>query len=184
MIFHGVYKTPQIIDSTISLTSNNAVNGKAVSDYVEAQLENVGGGCSICREDVFLPSGNKPQPLKLILLTVATYFLNSLYPDPAEDWPPILNNRLLLIDFIIRAPTGWSFSRLGTHCSENFFGFVRQNARAHDQSVPALRIRARSACVSLEMQRWRIYVTDKRRDNVGGVVIADWPTDFPSLSGT
>jgi hypothetical protein len=55
MIFHGVYTTPQIIDSTLSTTSNNAVNGKAVADYVEAQLENVGGGCSICREDVFLP---------------------------------------------------------------------------------------------------------------------------------
>jgi hypothetical protein len=55
MIFHGVYTTPQIIDSTLSTTSNNAVNGKAVSDYVEAQMANVGGGCSICREDVFLP---------------------------------------------------------------------------------------------------------------------------------
>jgi hypothetical protein len=43
MIFHGVYTTPQQIDSTLSTTSNNAVNGQAVADYVRTQLENVGG---------------------------------------------------------------------------------------------------------------------------------------------
>jgi hypothetical protein len=103
----------------------------------------------------------------------------------AEDsiWPRILNDGLLLIDFIIRAPADWSFSRLGTHCLENFFGFVRQNARADDRFVPALRIMARSACVSLEMQRWRIDITHKRRDNVGGVEIGDRPMAFPSLEG-
>jgi hypothetical protein len=78
MIFHGVYTTPQIIDSTVSISSNNAVSSKAVFnfavglidnteakivaeirdeesidsmtspkavvDYVNAKLENVGGG--------------------------------------------------------------------------------------------------------------------------------------------
>jgi hypothetical protein len=33
----------------------NGVNSVAVVNYVEAQMAYVGGGCSICREDVFLP---------------------------------------------------------------------------------------------------------------------------------
>jgi hypothetical protein len=98
----------------------------------------------------------------------------------AEDsvWPRILNNGLLLIDFVIRAPADWSFSRLGTHCLENFFGFVRQNARADDRSVPAVRIIARAACVSLEMQRLGIAITHQRRDNVGGVEIRGVPMEL------
>jgi hypothetical protein len=40
MIFHGVYTTPQIIDSTVSTTSNNAVSGKAVSAYVLGEIGN------------------------------------------------------------------------------------------------------------------------------------------------
>jgi hypothetical protein len=38
MIFHGVYTTPQQIDSTLSTTSNNAVNGQSVADYVNAKI--------------------------------------------------------------------------------------------------------------------------------------------------
>jgi hypothetical protein len=38
MIFHGVYTTPQFIDSTLSTESNYAVNGKAVADYVSAKI--------------------------------------------------------------------------------------------------------------------------------------------------
>jgi hypothetical protein len=38
MIFHGVYTTPQQIDSTLSTTSNNAVNGQAVAEYVSAKI--------------------------------------------------------------------------------------------------------------------------------------------------
>jgi hypothetical protein len=96
----------------------------------------------------------------------------------AEDsvWPRILNNGLLLIDFVIRAPEGWSFSRLGTHCLENFFGFVRQNARADDRAIPAFRIMARATQVSLEMQGLGIKVSHAGRDNVGGVEIWDLPT--------
>jgi hypothetical protein len=41
MIFHGVYTTPQVIDSTLSTTSNNAVNGQAVADYVNAKIISV-----------------------------------------------------------------------------------------------------------------------------------------------
>jgi hypothetical protein len=38
MIFRGTYTTPQVIDSTLSTTSNNAIDGKAVSDFVQTQL--------------------------------------------------------------------------------------------------------------------------------------------------
>jgi hypothetical protein len=35
-------------------------------------------------------------------------------------WPRILNFTLTIIRFILAAPSDWSFSRLGTHCLENF----------------------------------------------------------------
>lgn len=74
MIFHGVYTTPQIIDSTLSTSSNNAVNGQAVAEYVshkianvEDQIANAGGGCSMCREGFITDSSqykiNKSQAL-------------------------------------------------------------------------------------------------------------------------
>jgi hypothetical protein len=96
----------------------------------------------------------------------------------AEDsvWPRILNFGLTLIDFIITADGEWSFSRLGTHCLENFFGFVRQNARADDRSITAFRIMARTNCVSLEMEKRGIRIAHHGRDNVGGVVIGYDPT--------
>jgi hypothetical protein len=54
-----------------------------------------------------------------------------------SSWPRILNDSLALVHFIIRAPEDWSFSRFGTDCLENFFGFVRRNARSDDRSITA-----------------------------------------------
>jgi hypothetical protein len=95
----------------------------------------------------------------------------------AEDsaWPRILNFSLILVHFIVIALPGWSFSRLGTHCLENFFEFVRQNARADDRTLTALRIMARTTCVCLEMQRLGINIPHQGRQNIGGVVGGDAP---------
>jgi hypothetical protein len=99
----------------------------------------------------------------------------------AEDsvWPRILNNGLILIHFIIIAPATWSFSRFGTHCLENFFGFVRPNARADDRTVTATRLIARTTQVAIEMHDLGIDVVHKGRDNVGGVVIGGAPVELP-----
>jgi hypothetical protein len=83
-----------------------------------------------------------------------------------------------LIHFILVAPPDWSVSRLGTHCLENFFGFVRQNARADDRAITAVRLIAKTAVMSLEMDRLRINVKHQGRDNVGGVVIGDAPIEL------
>jgi hypothetical protein len=93
----------------------------------------------------------------------------------AEDsvWPRILHNRLVLIRFILIAPGDWSFSRLETHCLENFFRFVRQNARADDRTVTALPIIASTTCVCGEMQHLQLNIGHHGRDNVDGVVIRD-----------
>jgi hypothetical protein len=95
----------------------------------------------------------------------------------AEDsaWPRILNFSLILIYFVLIAPPEWSFSRLGTHCLENFFGFVRQNARADDRTITAMRIMARTTCVCVTLQDLGVSIAHQGRDNVGGVVIGDEP---------
>jgi hypothetical protein len=93
-------------------------------------------------------------------------------------WPKLLNNGLTLIHFIIVAPPNWSSSRLGTHCLENFFGFVRQNAHVDDRTITAVRLIARTTRVALEMERLKIDIVRKVRDNVGGVVIGDSPIEL------
>jgi hypothetical protein len=90
-------------------------------------------------------------------------------------WPRILNNALVLIQFVMDAPPSWSFSRLGTHCLENFFGFVRQNAHADDRSVTALGIISRTAVVTGLIHDMKLKIVHRTRDNVGGVVIDDYP---------
>jgi hypothetical protein len=86
-------------------------------------------------------------------------------------WSRILNHSLALIYFIIHAPGDWSFSRLETHCLENFFGFVHRDARSHDRSRPAFQIIAKTARVSFDMQHLSLEVVHRRRDNVNGVLI-------------
>jgi hypothetical protein len=90
-----------------------------------------------------------------------------------------LNFGLILIQFILAASPDWSFSRLGTHCLENFFGFVRQNARANDRKVAAHRIIARTTRVCLEMQSLKLNIAHHGRDNVGDVVIGGFPITLP-----
>jgi hypothetical protein len=95
----------------------------------------------------------------------------------AEDsvWPRILNFNLVILHFILNARPDWSFARLGTHCLENFFGCVRQNARADDRTITALRIIARTMRACLTMQKWNIKIVHRGPDNVGDVVLGEAP---------
>jgi hypothetical protein len=49
------------------------------------------------------------------------------------DWLAFLNLRLIQMEFIISGDECWSFSTLGTHCAENFFGLVSQSSRRDDR---------------------------------------------------
>jgi hypothetical protein len=91
----------------------------------------------------------------------------------AEDsvWPRILNSALALILFILHAEEHWSFSRMGTHCLENFFGLVRRSSLGDDRSVTAKRVVVRASLVAQTMHELKITVKHRGRDNVGGVVI-------------
>jgi hypothetical protein len=44
----------------------------------------------------------------------------------------VMNTALVLIGFINEGKENWSFSRLGTHCLENFFGLARESAHGDD----------------------------------------------------
>jgi hypothetical protein len=93
----------------------------------------------------------------------------------AEDaaWPTLLNTSLVLIQFVMEAEPDWSFSRLGTHCLENFFGLVRRESLGDDRYVTAARIIAKSSLVAMSMHNLDLRIAHRGRDNVGGVVIAD-----------
>jgi hypothetical protein len=101
----------------------------------------------------------------------------------AEDaaWPRILNTSLALIQFILDADGHWSFSRLGSHCLENFFGFIRQNAKGDNRMTRALHIIAKTHMVCLVMNQRQITMKHRGRDNVGGVVIGENPIEFEEL---
>jgi hypothetical protein len=60
----------------------------------------------------------------------------------------------------------------------NFFGFLRQNARADDQSITAYRIIAKITFNYLVMHHLHISIAHRGRDNVGGVVVNGEPIDF------
>jgi hypothetical protein len=64
----------------------------------------------------------------------------------AEDagWLRVLNTMLILIYFIISGDEDWSFSRLGTHCLETFFGLLRQSSRGDDRFPRAIGMIART----------------------------------------
>jgi hypothetical protein len=68
----------------------------------------------------------------------------------AEDssWPRLLNNAVALIHFVMMGDRHWSFSRLGTHCLENFFGMVRRCSHGDDRGVIARRVIARATLVT------------------------------------
>jgi hypothetical protein len=91
----------------------------------------------------------------------------------AEDsvWPRILNSALALVLFVLQADEHWSFSRMGTHCLENFFGLVRRSSLGDDRSVTAMRVIVRASLVARTIHELKIVVKHRGRDNVGGVVI-------------
>jgi hypothetical protein len=61
---------------------------------------------------------------------------------------------------------------------ENFFGFVRQNPRADDQSTTTCRIIEKTTCACFETHHLHINIIHQGRDNVGGVVIDGEPIDL------
>jgi hypothetical protein len=93
-------------------------------------------------------------------------------------WPRLLNSALALIQFIIEADGDWSFSRLGSHCLENFFGFIRQNSRGDDRYKMAVHIIAKTQMVCWLMNDLNFVTKHRGRDNVGGVVIGDGPIEL------
>jgi hypothetical protein len=90
-----------------------------------------------------------------------------------SDWPRILNTALVLIQFVRDADEHWSFARLGTHCLENFFGFVRRVSLGDDRFTPTVRIITKSTLVYQVMHELGLEIKHSGRDNVGGTVIRD-----------
>jgi hypothetical protein len=86
-------------------------------------------------------------------------------------WPRILNSAIALIQFVLDATENSSFSRLGTHCLENFFGFVRRNSYGDDRFSPSLRIIAKATVVYQVMQELGLEMKHNGRDNIGGTVL-------------
>jgi hypothetical protein len=93
----------------------------------------------------------------------------------AEDseWPRILNSSLALIEFVLSAEPHWSFARIGTHCLENFFGFVRRNSLGDDRFAPTIRIITKSTMVYQMMHELGLDIKHSGRDNIGGTVIKE-----------
>jgi hypothetical protein len=91
----------------------------------------------------------------------------------AEDfvWPVLLNTAFRLIRFVLDAEEHWSFSSLGTHCLENFFGLVRQESLGNDRYVVASRVIAKTRFASSVMHNLNLSITHRGRDNAGGTVI-------------
>jgi hypothetical protein len=96
---------------------------------------------------------------------------------PDATWPRVLNSALVLVQFTVTAEESWSFSRVGTHCLENFFGLVRRQSFGDDRSVTATRIVARGVLVANIMHDLGLSFGHHRRDNVGGVVISGSPPE-------
>jgi hypothetical protein len=103
----------------------------------------------------------------------------------AEDccWARILNTALVLIQFVMIAEPTWSFSRLGTHCLENFFGMVRRCSHGDDRNVTARRVISRASLVTEIMQELGLEVQHRGRDNVGGVVISEGSCNLDAREG-
>jgi hypothetical protein len=91
----------------------------------------------------------------------------------AEDsvCPVLLNTALALIRFVLDAEEQSSFSRVGTHCLENFFGLVRRESLGDDRYVVASRVIAKTSLASSVMHDLNLSITHRRQDNVGGTVI-------------
>jgi hypothetical protein len=88
-----------------------------------------------------------------------------------SQWYRILNTALALVLFIMDGDENWCFSRLGTHCLENFFGCIRQTSRGDDVLSTALRIIARTCVVLHEMHALGLTTEHRGRDNLGGTLL-------------
>jgi hypothetical protein len=95
-----------------------------------------------------------------------------------SQWYRILNSSLALILFIVDGDENWSFSRLGTHCLENFFGCIRQSSRGDDVLSTAIRIIARTCIVLNEMHELGITSEHRGRDNLGGTLLGKGVCDL------
>jgi hypothetical protein len=98
----------------------------------------------------------------------------------AEDsvWPVLLNTTLALVHFILGAQETWSFSRMGTHCLENFFGLVRREAMGDDRYAIIKRIIAKASLAASIMHDLHLRIIHRGRDNIGGVVIGGGRPEF------
>jgi hypothetical protein len=85
-----------------------------------------------------------------------------------------VNCALEVIALTLEADKRWFFSRMGTHCLENFFGLVHLSSLADDRSVTALRIIVKANMVAQVMHELDMKVCHHGRDNVGGVVISGY----------
>jgi hypothetical protein len=97
------------------------------------------------------------------------------------DWPRILNTAIALIRFMLDADENWSFSRLGTHCLENLFGFVRRNSLGDDQFGPILGIITKATLVDHAMHHLNLEIKHSSHDNIGGTLIHDKVVEFTEL---
>jgi hypothetical protein len=83
-----------------------------------------------------------------------------------------------LIQFVRDADEHWCFSGLGTHCLENFFGFVRRNSLGDDRYGRPVGIIAKSTMVYEMMHDLGLEIKHSGRDNIGGTVIGPGPVEF------
>jgi hypothetical protein len=86
-------------------------------------------------------------------------------------WLRVLNTAVVLIQFIEAGDETWSFSRLGTHCLENFFGLVRQSSRGDDRYTRAIGIIRQATVMVRVMHEMDLHPYIRGRDNVGGTII-------------
>jgi hypothetical protein len=102
----------------------------------------------------------------------------------AEDsvWPVLLNTAFALIRFVLDAEEHWSFSRVGTHCLENFFGLVRRESLGDDRSVAASRVIAKTSLASSVIHDLNLSITDQGRDNVDGTAIGGCDARFAEVA--
>jgi hypothetical protein len=98
----------------------------------------------------------------------------------AEDsvWPVLLNTAFALILFVLDAEEHWSFSRVGTHCLENFFGLLRRESLRDDRYVVASRVIAKTSLASSVIHDLNLSIRHRGRDNVGGTVIRGYGPTF------
>jgi hypothetical protein len=81
---------------------------------------------------------------------------------PDASSPRILNCGLVLIQFVFTAEEHYYFSRVCTHCLENFFGLIRRNSFGNDRLVRAIRLMARGTVVADVMHELSLNVEHRR----------------------